>query len=774
MKKFLLMLAMMLPCLGAWAEVASLKVSTDAQKYYYVIKNFRSHKFAYYNGDSGQLLQKTNPTSTTAQADLNNYLWYVTEASGEGAYMLHNVATNKVYAAYNSFTDAGAVVYIKENPYKEGYVCVSSNADAKTKNSCWDDQGSQTKIGPYETRQNDNEGTSWEFIEIDPTATVTYTLTDNVENQFSSSFTGWNKEMLPGITGVAGYTLSNTTFSEKNVTATINFPFPVSKVDGTTNWTFIRSLRMSDGKAYLYVDTSNNKIVTKSEIASNGTLGYLPTATEGEVQKWMWAIYPTLTEGKFTFQIKNAATGKFVPSATSQTEPPYVSETAGNYSWGTCVGSGKGFYLDGTTLFFGASSSKVGEKNAIIWNKSGSSHQGCNLEFTAPIYAANCTLNDNSGNTYTCKAIFGYTVDEEDVEKPQITGVPTSLLVNDTWENGAYSATLNLPFAVTNGEKINPTFICTYGNDTFKWKAIGTGIKTVKNVSATSANIAEHLWEIIPDFDNGAFKFQIKNLATGTYINSTSNGDTHNEGTVSLSETASDVTFESNGFKLSTGKFLSIGSSTGNTGAEQVLGTWSSHNGTTLCFPIAKYTVEVGDAGYASLYTPIAGTFAEGVTTYAITADNIQNDYATLTELTGVAANQGAIIKATPGTYTFTAGEVPSDWSNNLLTGTSVNTMVEGDAYVLGNVKGIGLYKAKLTDGFFLNNAGKAYLPTSAITTTAQVLRFNFGGTTGIEDAIVAPSFDANAPIYDLSGRRVVNAVKGGLYIQNGKKFIVK
>lgn len=36
----------------------------------------------------------------------------------------------------------------------------------------------------------------------------------------------------------------------------------------------------------------------------------------------------------------------------------------------------------------------------------------------------------------------------------------------------------------------------------------------------------------------------------------------------------------------------------------------------------------------------------------------------------------------------------------------------------------------------------------------------------------LAPATDA--PVFDLSGRRVVKVVKGGLYIQNGKKFIVK
>jgi hypothetical protein len=99
--------------------------------------------------------------------------------------------------------------------------------------------------------------------------------------------------------------------------------------------------------------------------------------------------------------------------------------------------------------------------------------------------------------------------------------------------------------------------------------------------------------------------------------------------------------------------------------------------------------------------------------------------------------------------------------------------MVEGNAYVLGNVDGIGLYKAQLTDGSFLNNAGKAYLPASAVSTTAQALRFTFGGTTAIE-SVLNNSTDANAPIYDLSGHRVMNTAKGGIYIQNGKKFMVK
>lgn len=46
------------------------------------------------------------------------------------------------------------------------------------------------------------------------------------------------------------------------------------------------------------------------------------------------------------------------------------------------------------------------------------------------------------------------------------------------------------------------------------------------------------------------------------------------------------------------------------------------------------------------------------------------------------------------------------------------------------------------------------------------------GGTTGIEQATTET--DSKAPVYDLAGRRVMQPVKGGIYIQNGRKFIVK
>lgn len=72
------------------------------------------------------------------------------------------------------------------------------------------------------------------------------------------------------------------------------------------------------------------------------------------------------------------------------------------------------------------------------------------------------------------------------------------------------------------------------------------------------------------------------------------------------------------------------------------------------------------------------------------------------------------------------------------------------------------LNEVKANRGFFIVSNGGA-------------LRLNFEDSvvSGI-DAIEANQALHNAPIFDLSGRRVMNTVKGGLYIQNGRKFIVK
>ena len=188
--------------------------------------------------------------------------------------------------------------------------------------------------------------------------------------------------------------------------------------------------------------------------------------------------------------------------------------------------------------------------------------------------------------------------------------------------------------------------------------------------------------------------------------------------------------------------------------------------------PGTNINVVVND--YASIYLPFA-VEVDGAQAYAIESTNAT--YAVLTEKTDIPADQGAILAGNGSATLNIVAAASSDWSANLLLGSTTDTYVEGSAYVLANgTKGVGLYNAELNkdaegnagDTHFLNNANKAYLPAAG--GEARFLSFDFGTETAIE-SIEGENGNVKAEIYDLAGRRVQNAQKG-LYIVNGKKVI--
>ena len=210
---------------------------------------------------------------------------------------------------------------------------------------------------------------------------------------------------------------------------------------------------------------------------------------------------------------------------------------------------------------------------------------------------------------------------------------------------------------------------------------------------------------------------------------------------------------------------------------------WASDKSFTwYLIPATELEIDITAAGWATTHLPFAVEVPNTLKAYAVTQ---ATTYANLEAKSVIPANEGVILEGAEGSHTFTITTAAA-WAEdaNILEGTNVNTYVEGSAYVLGIPEGeteatlclTTLNKnAEGTAGttHFLNNANKAYLPASVVATSANTLRFNFGGTTAIE-SVLNNGVNANAPIYDLSGRRVMNAVKGGIYIQNGKKFIVK
>ena len=109
------------------------------------------------------------------------------------------------------------------------------------------------------------------------------------------------------------------------------------------------------------------------------------------------------------------------------------------------------------------------------------------------------------------------------------------------------------------------------------------------------------------------------------------------------------------------------------------------------------------------------------------------------------------------------------NFSNNSLQGTmtEINTSGTNNYYVLGGKNGAGFYKLSNTSGTI--GANKAYLTYSGGAGAREF--FLFDEATGIEMPTVE-DVNADAVVYDLQGRRVMNPTKG-LYIVNGKKVFI-
>jgi hypothetical protein len=195
---------------------------------------------------------------------------------------------------------------------------------------------------------------------------------------------------------------------------------------------------------------------------------------------------------------------------------------------------------------------------------------------------------------------------------------------------------------------------------------------------------------------------------------------------------------------------------------------------------VTEIPVTISEAGYASFYATAAMELPAELEAYYVSY--VGEDQVALEQIEGIIPDGAAVLlKGEAGEYNLTVvNEKTTEIKDNKLKGVVVSKYIAGDAYVLA-ADDAALIKAELNRNgngeavengtHFLANGFSAYLPVADAIQDA--LTFNFDGSiTGV--TLVPVTNNANAAIYDLSGRRVVNAVKGGIYIQNGKKFIVK
>lgn len=217
------------------------------------------------------------------------------------------------------------------------------------------------------------------------------------------------------------------------------------------------------------------------------------------------------------------------------------------------------------------------------------------------------------------------------------------------------------------------------------------------------------------------------------------------------------------------------------------IGTWRKRsNGACFLFLEPEFTVNLNTnenlvASFATLALPFDFKVASSNTNDAKLYSGAYNAATRTLDMTAVEgvvpANAGVVIKsdnkAANIVLTANTKSAATALTDNQLVGTTKEIAFSEltDKLVFGvtTQNHVGFYAAGGSDAL---PANRAYLPTSVLG-GENAVAMNFGGNvTGINAVVKADK--ANAAIYDLTGRRVTRTVKGGLYIQNGSKFVAR
>lgn len=199
---------------------------------------------------------------------------------------------------------------------------------------------------------------------------------------------------------------------------------------------------------------------------------------------------------------------------------------------------------------------------------------------------------------------------------------------------------------------------------------------------------------------------------------------------------------------------------------------------------IAIGKIEMDAEGYATFYSAVPAIVPEGLQAGLVTVNEQQRLLINYCYNAGevIPAKTGVLLKGAEGSYpqVFQAANttVPAE---NLLHGTITDELTAAPEaekdyrfYKLSldnDNQNLGFYWGAEDGAAFINKAGRAYLAIEK--TSAAVKGFSI---TDLETGIGQVSGNetmSNGAVYDLQGRRVEKAVRG-MYIQNGRKFIVK
>lgn len=202
--------------------------------------------------------------------------------------------------------------------------------------------------------------------------------------------------------------------------------------------------------------------------------------------------------------------------------------------------------------------------------------------------------------------------------------------------------------------------------------------------------------------------------------------------------------------------------------------------------PVSATMGIYGYTTFASSWPLDLSNLPSGLNAYYVTSSGISASKVTLTEVTTtVAAGTGLILKGTASTgYSIPVTSSGTDLSStNKLVGCTSNTNITSSTsnyanfYVLVNtasqaeLQNLSSYLSSGENTVTIP-AGKAYLDATGVINTARFSIAFEDETTGLND-VKGEMLDGRSDYYNLAGQRVVKPAKG-LYVKNGKKYIIK
>lgn len=435
------------------------------------------------------------------------------------------------------------------------------------------------------------------------------------------------------------------------------------------------------------------------------------------------------------------------------------------------------------------------------------------LDVTSYDVTYNYTINGTQVGTYSVKAVSGNAYPTPGNLPDFVTATaPEGTVAENTTKTIEVNIS-NYPFKFSLNESDTPEWGYLTGNiSTDARKLFTNNTTSIVRLAANAAyqnstlnGIADDLWRMVGNPFDG---FKIMNKSGKCLVKAASgNGATYTDASATASDNlwkvyGGDIIGEpgnitdANKEELKAKAFVLRHSTVdegdnylnpGGIGSGTSIGVYyKKSNGSCFLFLEPEFTVNLNTtdnlvASFATLALPFDFKVASSNTNDAKLYSGAYNATTGTLDMTAVEgvvpANAGVVIKSDSKAenivLTANAKSAATALTGNQLVGTTEEIAFSNltDKLVFGVTaqNHVGFYAA---GGSAALPANRAYLPTSVLG-GVKAVAMNFGGdVTGINAVVKADK--ANAAIYDLTGRRVTRTVKGGLYIQNGSKFVAR